>query len=399
MSKASTGNPEPVQTEISRLGGLKGRAMIKNKPFPTHEELLNAIPSKCKERDTAESMKYAAISLGLVLSCFFVSRFIPVSFIALPLWIVYAVVTGTIATGMWIVAHECGHGAFSDNKLLQDTVGYIYHTFLLVPYFSWQRSHSVHHSRTNHLSEGESHVPRNIQKPDGVAALDSRVHWGEDVFGIANTIQHLLVGWPAYLLMGASGGPNRGYTNHFFGFSTGDVALFPSVWKMKVFLSDVGIIFFCYLLYKWVCIEGFATVFLQYGLPYLVVNAWLVGYTWLQHTDVDVPHYDTENWTWAKGALLTIDRPYPAIVDFVHHRIGTTHVAHHICSSIPHYRAREATEAIKTAFPDHYLYDPTPIHQALWRVAKECVAVRKEGDMWVYTNQHHKNKPVTAKKL
>ena len=25
--------------------------------------------------------------------------------------------------------------------------------------------------------------------------------------------------------------------------------------------------------------------------PYMVTNAWLVLYTWLQHTDVDVPHY------------------------------------------------------------------------------------------------------------
>ena len=46
------------------------------------------------------------------------------------------------------------------------------------------------------------------------------------------------------------------------------------------------------------------------GPLHLGVNFWLVMYTWLQHTDVDVPHLDQTHWTWEKGAFLTIDRPY-----------------------------------------------------------------------------------------
>lgn len=45
----------------------------------------------------------------------------------LPAWIAYAVACGTAATGAWVVAHECGHGAFSDNRKLQDAVGYTLH--------------------------------------------------------------------------------------------------------------------------------------------------------------------------------------------------------------------------------------------------------------------------------
>jgi fatty acid desaturase len=45
------------------------------------------------------------------------------------------------------------------------SVGYILHSLLLVPYFSWQRSHAVHHSRTNHVMEGETHVPARINTP------------------------------------------------------------------------------------------------------------------------------------------------------------------------------------------------------------------------------------------
>ena len=38
-------------------------------------------------------------------------------------WSVYAWVMGTVATGLWVIAHECGHGAFSVSKGVNDAVG------------------------------------------------------------------------------------------------------------------------------------------------------------------------------------------------------------------------------------------------------------------------------------
>ena len=73
------------------------------------------------------------------------------------------------------------------------------------------------------------------------------------------------------------------------------------------------------------------------------------------------------------------------MIDFLHHGIGSTHVAHHIDHRIPHYRAREATDAIAAAFPDWYRHDPTPVHRALWRVAGDCVGVVELPDGWYYT--------------
>lgn len=131
---------------------------------------------------------------------------------------------------------------------------------------------------------------------------------------------------------------------------------------------------------------GWAVAALYLG-PYAVTNAWLVLYTWLQHTDTDVPHFEGSDWSFVRGALHTIDRPYGPVLDFLHHRIGSTHVAHHVESSIPHYHALEATNALKAAFPQLYLYDPTPIWQALVRVAGKCVAVVKRGDRWVFVDR------------
>ena len=41
---------------------------------------------------------------------------------------------GGIMTGLWVVAHECGHRAFSDSELICDVVGLVLHSALLVPY-------------------------------------------------------------------------------------------------------------------------------------------------------------------------------------------------------------------------------------------------------------------------
>jgi len=46
--------------------------------------------------------------------------------------------------------------------------------------------------------------------------------------------------------------------------------------------------------------------------------------------------------------------------------------------------AWKATKALKEAFPEHYLYDPTPIIPAMWRVATKCIAVKKRNDRWVF---------------
>ncbi len=67
-------------------------------------------------------------------------------------------------------------------------------------------------------------------------------------------------------------------------------------------------------------------------------------------------------------------------------------MAHHIDCTIPHYRARAATEALKTKYPDQYLYESTPIFAALWRVAKKCFNVVKRAnseneEMYVFVDK------------
>ena len=70
-------------------------------------------------------------------------------------------------------------GLYAATRWIQDGIGFVVHTALLVPYFSWQRSHAVHHARTNHLTQGETHVPRTVAPGRGglsVLARDADVH-------------------------------------------------------------------------------------------------------------------------------------------------------------------------------------------------------------------------------
>ena len=373
----------PNDDGMLMLSGLKGKAMlVEPSDVPTKAEFRAVVPKHCFERNTAKSLAYAAASVLQSAACVAVGRLIPLKWAAAPLWLAYAAVSGTVWTGMWVIAHECGHGAFSNNRRLQDTVGYLLHSALLVPYFSWQHSHAVHHSRTNHITEGETHVPvvvggrEGIETPGGEGELHNARTVGKGKWGALQLVLHLVIGWPAYLLWGATGGPKYGTSNHFVPTAPFSTALWPGSWPKRVWLSDVGVLGTLGALGALAAKFGAAQVAALYALPLCVVNMWLVGYTWLQHTDTDVPHLTDEAFSYMRGAFLTIDRPYGRVFDWFHHRIGSTHVCHHIDCTIPHYHAKEVTEAIAKAFPKAYLYDPTPVHKALWRVASNCIAVK-----------------------
>mmetsp|Transcript_24166 Transcript_24166/g.36063 ORF Transcript_24166/g.36063 Transcript_24166/m.36063 type:complete len:472 (-) Transcript_24166:589-2004(-) len=412
ISSTSSDDKKGSMIDLSgiALSGLKGKALsLTPDDFPKASALKAVIPKECFTPDTTTSLAYLSVSLiGTALCTAFGISALPVlspdNFFTLPFWTAYSAVTGTVAMGLWVLAHECGHGAFSKNKTIQDTVGFVLHSILLVPYYSWQRSHAVHHKFTNHMELGETHVPERLDGRDegSFARRESFIKaFGEENglvgWGVLQAFLHLVVGWPAYLLIGATGGPARGVTNHFWPdpLTTPDQPkkeLFPGQWKEKVFKSDVGIAAVVGALAAWAICDGPAEVMALYGGPLIVINAWLVLYTWLQHTDVDVPHFTEDEHNYVKGALHTIDRPYDkldpwGLIDFLHHKIGSTHVAHHFDSSIPHYKAQAATDAIKEAYPEIYLYDPTPIPEAFWRVCKGCVAVEQRGDKFIWNNE------------
>jgi fatty acid desaturase len=356
--------------------------------LPTMVDIRAAIPSQCFERKLSTSLRHAATSVALTAtSAVLAWLFVPFTWAWLPVWIAYAAVTGTFATGVWVIAHECGHGAFCENKRVQDTIGFVLHSALLVPYFSWQRSHAIHHAKTNHLQEGETHVPKRVDSDGGMRLLATRDVLGSRAHAVATLFVRLVFGWPIYLLTGATGGSTRGTTNHFWPWAPFSQSLFPARWARKVILSTAGVLLTLGLLGWWVAAQGVVVVLALFVAPYLVCNAWVVAYTWLHHSDEYIPHYQDAEWSFVKGAFCSVDRPYGPVLDFLHHGIGSTHAAHHLFTKIPHYHAATATRALAKAFPELYQYDPTPVPTALWRTTQSCVAVARSTDGWRYVDK------------
>ena len=347
--------------------------------YPSKTELLASLPPELLRIDPAKSWRSLAFSLSLSAVAYGLGTQIPLTASAIPLWLLYGVVTGTVAGGCWVIAHECGHNAFHPNRRIEAAVGFVLHSLLLVPYFTWQRSHAVHHANCNHLEAGETHVPRRGDTPTGqrVEALHRRL--GSRLYGALSLVMHLLVGWPLYLLFGVAGGEAYGSpTSHFrhqAPFNNGQRLLFPANFAPAMLHSNLGLGAMVLALVAASVVFSPLRVLAVYGLPYLVINAWLVAYTWLQHTDTNIPHFTEREWTWAKGALQTVDRPYGPLLNLLHHGIGSTHVCHHVNSRIPHYNAWKATALLRERYPHLVRFDPTPIHLALWRVASRCAVV------------------------
>jgi omega-6 fatty acid desaturase (delta-12 desaturase) len=364
--------------------------------LPSKGEIKAVIPKECFERSYVHSMWFVLRDTAMAAGCAFVayktlSTELPSQLLSVEAlkwflgWNAYAFWQGCILTGHWVLAHECGHGAFSPSQTFNDFWGFIMHQALLVPYFAWQYTHAKHHRRTNNIMDGESHVPNvksemglgeHGERHGGYAAIHEAI--GDGPFALFQIFAHLVIGWPLYLLGLASTGRlgNDGEVlkdgeiiDHYRPWSK----MFPSKLRLKIAISTLGVIAAWYGILEASRTYGALPVMLWYIGPLLWNQAWLVLYTWLQHNDPSVPHYGTGEWTWVKGALSTIDRPY-GIFDFFHHKIGSTHVAHHLFHEMPFYKADVATAAIKAYLEPKglYNYDPTPWYVAMWRIAKTC---------------------------
>jgi len=280
-------------------------------------------------------------------------------------------------------------------------VGFILHSMLLVPYFSWKHSHAQHHARTNNLEQDTNHLPR-MKHVD--LCVDGRRHVGFPVISAAkfaeepkkdlSACSRLLkilgltgMGWPLYLLFDVSGPPAHDdipWVSHFNPFC----AYFPKPMAKWVMLSDLGLLAWIWFLFRCQRAFGSLNVLFYYGIPYLINNHWLITVTLLQHIEFGANKYTASEWTWVRGAFGTIDRDYGIFLNYAHHHIADSHVIHHLFSKMPFYHAVRATKILKESrvFGQYYHDSAESWYGALWDVVGTGRWVKESEHLLTFKN-------------
>ncbi|TPX46977.1 hypothetical protein SeLEV6574_g02907 [Synchytrium endobioticum] len=365
-------------------------------PNLTIKEVRDAVPPHCFERSLLRSASYLIWDLAwigiLAVAATHIDR-LPVAF-RYVFWPLYWYFQGAIMTGAWVIAHECGHQAFSDYKWINNTIGWIIHSAMLVPYHSWRVSHAQHHAGNAHLEKDAVFVPRTRSEyglpPRNPARNDhdddylkGELWQASPLLNVLQMLRVLLLGWPVYLTLNRWGPKAWEGASHFNPKSV----IFKPHHFWQIIASDIGIFITLASVGMAIYNFGLITVGKYYLVPYLIVNWWLVMITYLQHTDVTVPHYRDGEFNFLRGALCTVDRSFGILDHFFHH-ISDTHIAHHLFSQMPHYHAEEATRALKKVLGPYYRRDDTNVFIAMYKNWEQCRFVEDDGDVVWYKNRY-----------
>ncbi|CDO78053.1 hypothetical protein BN946_scf184616.g2 [Trametes cinnabarina] len=360
-------------------------------------EIRAAIPDRLFVRDTRRGLAWLSLDLLMAACCWEAALFIDPTFssrVAVqrlsPLgaemarwtcWLLYWWFQGLIFTGIWVIGHECGHGAFSPSQWVCNVVGFVTHTVLWTPYFSWKISHHRHHCTHASMERDEVYVPKTRSDlgipPESEGKIDYDEYFGDTpIYTLFTLIRQQLLAFPAYLLFNVSGQKTYPkWTNHF---DPGSV-LFTKEQRDVVLISNAGITAMILLVREACLTWGAAAVVKYYGIPWLCVTHCLDGFVYAP---------EQREWSFSRGAAATVDRDFLGWMGrFFLHDVAHYHVVHHFFPKMPFYHGPEATKYLRAFIGEHYRHSDKPVFKALWESYNECQFVEDTGDVLFYRNK------------
>ncbi|CAH1801064.1 unnamed protein product [Owenia fusiformis] len=324
--------------------GDNGVASIEH--VPSIIELKNALPEHCFKSSLLQSLFYVGKDCAMIAALVLVMSYIErttfiIYLLSLPF---YWFLTGTLFWSLFVLGHDCGHSSFSKYTLVNDVLGNILHTFILVPYYPWKLSHHHHHKNTCNIDKEEVFYPvRDKDRKDKKFKV-------MPLFGFG-------LSWIVYLFNGFS--PRN--LSHFNPFEDMFIKhLFQCIISLACLCIWIG----CLAVYGFYF--GYISILTYYAVPCFVFMSWLVIVTFLHHHDVNVPWFADAKWSNVIGQLSTVDRHY-GWAHALTHNIGT-HQVHHLFSKIPHYRLEEATKVFREKYPHLVRKSNEPIMTSFQRM-------------------------------
>lgn len=238
-------------------------------------------------------------------------------------WLAVAVamLNGAFLVRIFIIQHDCGHGAFLKNRTAQDWLGRVLGVLTLTPYAVWRRTHSIHHSHHGNLDH------RGI---GDVTTLTIEEYRARSTFGrlMYRLYRHPLVLFvlgPSYLFILQNRVPlglmNQGWrywtsamgTNAMIGIALGLVIWFGGLWPVLL-------------------------IFLPTSVIAATIGVWLF---YVQHQFEQTHWSKGEDWQLHDAALEGSSHyVLPQPLRWLSGNIGIHHV-HHLYSRIPFYRLTE----------------------------------------------------------
>jgi omega-6 fatty acid desaturase (delta-12 desaturase) len=220
---------------------------------------------------------------------------------------------------LFMVQHDCSHGAFFSHRLANDWTGRVIGVLTFTPYDFWRRTHALHHATSGNLDR------RGFGDIDTLTVREYRARplWGRMHYRF---YRHPLVMFgigPAYLFLLQHRLP--------VGLMRG------SGWQpwLSTMATNVAIAAIVVTLVWFIGLKAFLLVHLPTMLMAASIGVWLF---YVQHQfERTTWEYDGE-WNLHAAALHGSSHyDLPDILRWFTANIGIHHV-HHLCSRIPYYR-------------------------------------------------------------
>ncbi len=240
--------------------------------------------------------------------------------LSLSYWLTLAICVpaGAFLTRIFLIQHDCGHGAFFCRRALNDRIGRVLGILTLTPYRVWQQSHATHHATSGNLGR------RGTGDIDVLTVREYRAlpRWRQVLYWLYRHPLVLFGIGPAYYFLLRNRLP--------LGFSTGDRHFWISTMgtNLAIALTAVAMIL---LLGP----GPFLAVQVPITLLASSIGVWLF---YVQHQFEETVWDENTAWDRHEAALYGSSHyELPGLLRWLSANIGVHHV-HHLSSRIPYYR-------------------------------------------------------------